>query len=111
MSWPRLPRLHGLCVGSMPWVCEITNLRLRAVRSEKGPVPRVSRGERGPDFFTVPTVTLQLMYCFFVIEYGQRKILHSTSPTVLLAFGDTARTLAGITRHRTAAWITQVAPA
>ena len=28
------------------------------------------------NFFTVPTVTLQLLYCFFVIEHGQRKILH-----------------------------------
>ena len=28
------------------------------------------------DFFTVPTVTFQLLYCFFVIEHGRRKILH-----------------------------------
>jgi hypothetical protein len=27
------------------------------------------------DFFTVPTVTLQLLYCFFVIAHGRRKIL------------------------------------
>jgi putative transposase len=27
-------------------------------------------------FFTVPTVTFQLLYCFFVIEHGRRKILH-----------------------------------
>jgi hypothetical protein len=27
------------------------------------------------DFFTVPTVTFQLLYCFFVIEHGRRKIL------------------------------------
>ena len=26
------------------------------------------------DFFTVPTVTFQLLYCFFVIEHGRRKI-------------------------------------
>ncbi len=28
------------------------------------------------DFFTVPTVTFKLLYCFFAIEYGRRKILH-----------------------------------
>jgi putative transposase len=28
------------------------------------------------DFFTVPTVTFQLLYCFFVIEHGRRWILH-----------------------------------
>src|SRR5580698_6884615 len=27
------------------------------------------------DFFTVPTVTFQLLYCFFVIEHGRRRIL------------------------------------
>ena len=28
------------------------------------------------DFFTVPTMTFQMLYCFFVIEHGRRKILH-----------------------------------
>jgi len=28
------------------------------------------------DFFTVPTVTFQLLYGFFVIEHGRRRILH-----------------------------------
>jgi putative transposase len=28
------------------------------------------------DFFTVQTVTFQLLYCFFVIEHGRRRILH-----------------------------------
>ncbi len=28
------------------------------------------------DFFTVPTVTFKLLYCFFVIEHGRRHILH-----------------------------------
>ena len=27
------------------------------------------------DFFTVPTVTFQWLYCFFVIEQGRRRIL------------------------------------
>jgi hypothetical protein len=25
------------------------------------------------DFFTVPTLAFQLLYCFFVIEHGRRK--------------------------------------
>ena len=28
------------------------------------------------DFFTVPTVNFRVLYCFFVIEHGRRKILH-----------------------------------
>ena len=42
------------------------------------------------DFFTVPTVTFQLLYCFFVIEHGRRKILHYN-----------------VTRHPTSEWIVQ----
>jgi putative transposase len=36
------------------------------------------------DFFTVPTVTFRLLYCFFVIEHGRRRILHfnvTSNPT------------------------------
>jgi hypothetical protein len=28
------------------------------------------------DFFTVPTVTFRMLYCFLVIEHERRKILH-----------------------------------
>jgi len=42
------------------------------------------------DFFTVPTVTFQLLYCFFVIEHSRRKILHFN-----------------VTRHPTAEWVIQ----
>jgi hypothetical protein len=28
------------------------------------------------DFFTVPTLTFQLLYGFFVIEHSRRKVLH-----------------------------------
>lgn len=42
------------------------------------------------DFFTVPTVTFQVLYCFFVIEHGRRRILHFN-----------------VTRHPTAEWIVQ----
>ena len=43
------------------------------------------------DFFTVPTVTFQLLYCFVVIEHGRRKILHCN-----------------VTRHPTAEWVVQL---
>jgi transposase InsO family protein len=42
------------------------------------------------DFFTVPTVTFNLLYCFFVIEHGRRKILHFN-----------------VTRHPIAEWVLQ----
>ena len=42
------------------------------------------------DFFTVPTVTFRVLYCFFVIEHERRKILHCN-----------------VTEHPTAEWIVQ----
>src|SRR5207249_9449817 len=42
------------------------------------------------DFFTVPTVTFQLLYCLFVIAHGRRKILYFN-----------------VTRHPTAEWVVQ----
>lgn len=42
------------------------------------------------DFFTVPTLTFGVLYCFFVISHGRRKILHCN-----------------VTRNPTAAWIVQ----
>ena len=42
------------------------------------------------DFFMVPTVTFDLLYCFFVIEHGRRRILHFN-----------------VTRHPTAEWVVQ----
>ena len=42
------------------------------------------------DFFTVPTVTFKLLYCFFVIEHARRKILHFN-----------------VTRHPNAEWVVQ----
>ena len=42
------------------------------------------------DFFTAPTVTFQLLYCFFVIEHGRRKILRCN-----------------VTCHATADWVVQ----
>ena len=42
------------------------------------------------DFFTVPTVTFKLLYCFFVIEHGRRRILHCN-----------------VTHYPTADWVVQ----
>jgi putative transposase len=42
------------------------------------------------DFFTVPTVIFQVLYCFFVIEHGRRRILHFN-----------------VTRHPSAEWVVQ----
>jgi putative transposase len=42
------------------------------------------------DFFTVPTLTFRLLYCFFVIEHGRRRVLHFN-----------------ITCHPTADWVVQ----
>jgi putative transposase len=48
------------------------------------------------DFFTVPTVTFQLLYCFFVIAHGRRKILafqHHSSPECRLGCPAIARSV------------------
>jgi hypothetical protein len=42
------------------------------------------------DFFTVPTITFGVLYCFFVISHGRRKILHFN-----------------VTEHPTSMWIVQ----
>jgi putative transposase len=42
------------------------------------------------DFFTVPTVTFSLLYCFFIIGHGRRRILHFN-----------------VTRHPGSLWIVQ----
>jgi len=42
------------------------------------------------DFFTVPTLTFSVLYCFFIISHDRRRILHFN-----------------ITRHPTSSWIVQ----
>src|SRR5215510_2779759 len=42
------------------------------------------------DFFTAPTVTFQLLYCFFIIRHDRRQIVHFN-----------------VTRHPTSSWIVQ----
>jgi len=43
------------------------------------------------DFFTVPTITFDFLYCFFVISHGRRRILHFN-----------------VTKHPTSLWIVQL---
>jgi transposase InsO family protein len=42
------------------------------------------------DFFSVPTITFKLLYCFFVIDHSRRRILHFN-----------------VTAHPTAEWVCQ----
>jgi transposase InsO family protein len=42
------------------------------------------------DFFTVPTATFRVLYCFFVISHGRRRVLHFNA-----------------TEHPTSQWIVQ----
>jgi putative transposase len=42
------------------------------------------------DFFSVATLTFRVLYCFFVIEHGRRRMLHFN-----------------VTEHPTGAWIVQ----
>ena len=42
------------------------------------------------DFFTVPTVTFGMLYCFFVISHDRRRILHCN-----------------VTQHPSSAWVSQ----
>jgi transposase InsO family protein len=42
------------------------------------------------DFFTVPTLTFSVLYCFFVITHDRRRVVHFTA-----------------TRHPTSAWVIQ----
>jgi transposase InsO family protein len=42
------------------------------------------------DFFTVPTLTFGMLYCFFVISHDRRRILHCS-----------------VTKHPTSAWVIQ----
>jgi putative transposase len=42
------------------------------------------------DFFVVPTITFKLLYVFFIVDHGRRKIIH-----------------VNVTRHPTAQWVKQ----
>ena len=78
------PRIHGelLKLGSV--VCEATVSRyMPRRRPEPEKVQRWLTFLRNHadaiaamDFFTVPTIRLRVLYCFFVIEHGRRRVLH-----------------------------------
>jgi hypothetical protein len=78
------PKVHGELQKLGFVVSERTVARyLRRVRRRGDPSKRwlaFLRNHReviaALDFFTMPTVTFKLLYCFFVIERGCRKILH-----------------------------------
>jgi len=94
-TW-RAPRIHGELVMLGFEVSE------RSVSRWMGRAPRTPEsGQRwltflsnhreaiaAMDFFSVPTVTFAVLYCFFIIGHDRRRILHFH-----------------VTRHPTSAWI------
>jgi transposase InsO family protein len=55
------------------------------------------------DFFTVPTITFRLLYCFFAIDHGRRKILHfnvTAHPTADWVIQQLRETFSDSARHR-----------
>jgi putative transposase len=92
------PRIHGELqkLGFVIWERSVARY-LRPIRRRGDPakswltlLQNHREGIAACDFFTVPTVTLQLLYCFFVIEHGRRRILHFH-----------------VTEHPTAEWVVQ----
>jgi len=92
------PRIHGELLKLGLAVSERTVARyLRCLRHRGDPAKRwlaflANHREVivALDFFTVPTLTFQLLYGFFVIEHSRRKVLHCN-----------------VTRHPTAEWVVQ----
>ena len=92
------PKIHGELLKLGFVVSERTVARyLRRVRRRGDPAKRwlaFLQNHRevivALDFFTVPTVTFRLLYCFFVIEHGQRRILRFN-----------------VTQHPTPQWVVQ----
>ena len=82
-SWGA-PRIHGELLKLGLDVSERTVSRYLRRRSPSDDAPKLwsafLRNHRdviaAMDFFTVPTLTFRVLYCFFVIEHGRRKILH-----------------------------------
>jgi len=92
------PRIHGELLMLGFEVSERTNSRwMRRVPRDPEPAKRwmaFLRNHReaiaARDFFTVPTVTFNLLYCFFILNHDRRQILHFN-----------------VTRHPTSRWIVQ----
>jgi hypothetical protein len=57
------------------------------------------------DFFTVPTLTFGILYCFFVIGHDRRKILHFHVRETPMLFGlFSSCEKHGPTQSRTDSW-------
>ena len=92
------PRIHGELRMLGFDISERTVLRwMRKTRKPPEPAKRWAAflsNHRGAiaamDFFTVPTLTFGMIYCFFVISHDRRRILHCK-----------------VTRHPTSAWVSQ----
>jgi putative transposase len=92
------PRIHGelLMLGFEVSETTISRWMRRAPRNPE-PVKRwlaFLRNHReaiaAMDFFSVPTLTFHLLYCFFIISHDRRRILHFN-----------------VTRHPTSSWLVQ----
>jgi hypothetical protein len=96
-SWGA-PKIHGELQKLGLVICERSVARyLRSVRRRGDPnkswltfLNNHREAIVALDFFTVPSVRFQLLYCLFVIEHGRRKILHWN-----------------VTRHPTTEWVVQ----
>ncbi len=96
-SWGA-PRIHGEILKLGFQISERTVARyLRRIRRRGDPGKRwltFLQNHREVivafDFLAVPTITFKLLYCFFVIEHGSRRILHFN-----------------VTRHPTPEWVIQ----
>jgi putative transposase len=92
------PKIHGELQKLGFVLCERTVARyLRRIERRSDPGRRwlaFLRNHREAivafDLFTVPTLAFQVLYCFFVIEHGRRRILHFN-----------------VTRHPSADWVVQ----
>ena len=96
-TW-RAPRIHGELVMLGFEISErsVTRWMRRAPRSPDPAQPWLTflRNHReviaAIDFFSVPTMTFGVLYCFFIIGHDRRRILHCN-----------------VSRHPTSAWIVQ----
>jgi putative transposase len=92
------PRIHGELQMLGLDISERTVLRcMRKTPKDREPAARWAaflRNHReviaAMDFFTVPTLTFGVIYCFFVIAHDRRRILHLN-----------------VTQHPTSAWVSQ----
>jgi transposase InsO family protein len=92
------PRIHGELRMLGFEISERTVLRwMRKAPKNTGPAKRRAaflsnhhEAIAAMDFFTVPTLTFGVLYCFFVIAHDRRRILHYN-----------------VTRHPTTPWVAQ----